>query len=297
MCEKVNDQWDGRPSFYPSCGYYLDTFLQANCMEICERTGLQHPFEEHSNEDDETSNVDDRDDESSGKHVKGSISLPRKVVYSPPVYDQKDHYHEMYDADQVYSCFQISKTGRLLYDTLIRPQRTPEDKKWSTKIAETAMGMIKENRKDIESIDAARRGSLLLCAEIKGLRSGAPLRYVEVPGELPLSALHDRVLCPIFGWTRGFHDYRFVVRPSGYRYSPPKIPMLDIVFGASGLDNPVALVNQHGFYGTLRQADSPTVPDSAVCAVADLLQEPGHRLWHVLGQPGCKTEITVIKVE
>ena len=66
--------------------------------------------------------------------------------------------------------------------------------------------------------------------------------------------LHDRVLCPCFGWTTGYHDYR-----------------------ASSVNHVAStMILNHGYHGTLRSGDTvPTTPDSKV-GVADLFHEPGH---------------------
>ena len=159
--------------------------------------------------------------------------------------------------------------------------------------------MIERNRREVASVDSAMKGSVVFSARLCGLGEGAPRRTVEVPGKLLLSTLHDRILCPLFGWTRGYHNYRFHLPPSAYKESPPKIPLLDLVFGAKA-DYPGLgpLMPMQGYYGTLRSgsSDSPTVGDTEVC-VADFLHLPGHRLYHVLGLPGWKTELTVDSIE
>ena len=208
----MNDKWDGRQEFYPSFGYELDARHHGQYVEYCKKEGLSHLFQSRS---DECLKKDDEDEESSEDEgdIKG---LPREVIYTPPLYDRIDHYHELYEEDQKYRCFVTSKSGRNLLDELLFNQNMLKKKKWNTIMEEDSTKLILENRKNNPSIKAARKGMVTLIATIKGLKEGAPTRKVDVPGKIPLSVLHDRVLCPIFGWTRGFHDYRFVVPPSGY---------------------------------------------------------------------------------
>ena len=204
-----------------------------------------------------------------------------------------DHYHELYLEDRKYRYFDTSDTGKDLQVELLVHQMMLKEKKWNTILEEDSMKLILENRENNPSIKAARKGMVTLVATIKGLKGSAPTRKVAVPGKIPLSVLHYRVLCPIFGWTQGFHDYRFVVPPSGYKRNPPRIPMFDIIIGAQS----TSCHTNYGFYGTLRYGGQklPTISDETVC-VADMLYHPGHRLWHVLGGPGWKIELTVDQV-
>ena len=73
--------------------------------------------------------------------------------------------------------------------------------------------------------------------------------------------------------------------------------MFDIVIGAQSKDSLITCQTFHGFYGTLRSGgpEAPTISEETVC-VADMLYHPGHRLWHVLGAPGWKTELIVDQV-
>ena len=313
-----NDNWDGRPPFYPQSGYELDAHHCKEYKAFCEREGIyQGPDrefetmdseEEHSyhgeenpgnEKDDEDNESSDDDHDSSGSDGAGYLS--RKVIYAPPLYDQGDHFHDLYKDDQNYfRCFSISDSGkRLFQERLFR--KFSREATWYQKVAQDAMSLIEENRETVPSIARAIQSSscVVLQAQVKGLRNGAaPVRRIQVPGKLPLSTLHDRVLCPAFGWTRGYHDYRFLVPASGYKHGPPKIPILDVVFGATSVNHVAsAMICNHGYHGTLRSGDTvPTIPDSNV-RVADLLHEPGHCLWHVLGQPGWKTELVVEYVE
>eukprot|EP00536_Pseudo-nitzschia_multiseries_P006578 jgi/Psemu1/15633/gm1.15633_g len=283
----MNSQWDGRPQFYPDYGYELDAIYHAKYLEYCEEQRIGHMFDE--------SNEDSEDSDSSDESIS-SGSLPQKILDSPPLYDRKDHYHDLHQIDiKKYFLFGASPLGRRLLNAQLGIfDLPPKEDGWSGKLVNRAKTMILKNRKENESIKVARRSAVVIKTRITGLKSGAPTRRIQVPGKIPLATLHDRVLCPVFGWTRGYHDYRFVVPPSGYKKSPPKIPMFDIVFGAESIDTLISLT-RHGFWGTLRSKDGPTVCDSTVC-VADLLHLPGHRLWHVLALPGWKTEITVEEI-
>ncbi len=82
-----------------------------------------------------------------------------------------------------------------------------------------------------------------------------------------------RVLCPIFGWIRGYHDYQFSLPPSAYKNGPPANPDYDVLFGAAS--HSMSFTRNFGFYGTPRSDPScgvKSVSDTVVC-VADLLQD------------------------
>lgn len=287
----MNSQWDGRPQFYPDFGYELDEANHVTYLDFCQQEGLGHLFDESEscNSVSNESAVSNEEDEDG--------NLPREIVDSPPLYDRLDHFHKLHENDCAkYNCFTISPSGKSLQTQAMFPQRMLSEEKWTTKLENQAKILILKNREETESIKVAKKCLVVLNLRIAGLKAGAPIRQIEIPGEIPLAILHDRVLCPVFGWTRGYHDYRFAVPPSGYQQSPPKIPLFDIVFGAQSTDSLMSPVSMHGFYGTLRgSCHSATLCDNTVC-VADFLHLPGHKLWHVLGQPGWKTEITVEEI-
>lgn len=287
-----NKEWDGRSPFYPPSGYELDRSEHIKYLEYCRREHLGHLFEE--------SQQDGSEDESEEEdHDNDSGTLSRSIIYAPPVYDQNDHYHELHDVDSKYRCFIGSPGGRSLQNQAMFPQRMLKKEKWNAQLAREATNMILGNREEVESIKVALDASIVITARVTGLRGASPTRKFAVSGRIPLSILHDRILCPIFGWTRGYHDYRFIAPPSAYKDGPPKIPLLDIIFGAVSADPlTTSFMPKHGYYGTLRgdASTAPTVLDTVAC-VADLLYLPGHRLWHVLGQPGWKTELTVVGID
>ena len=239
---KVNPDWDGRPSFYPLSGYEMDERVHQEYLEFCDRESIPLFKEEESESEDESENEGDPD-----------------FLNSPPLYDGKAHRHEMSEIDNLYSCFRISNVAMRLLEELWSPQNVLKDKKWNTKIADDAMDLILQNRTETADIDNARNGIIIISARVKGLHNdAAPSRRIAVPGNMLLSAFHDRVLCPSFGWTRGYHDYRFAVPPSGYEHSPPKIPMCDIIFGAASKDSFSAI--------------SPTMASMERCATNETVQ-------------------------
>ena len=105
------------------------------------------------------------------------------------------------------------------------------------------------------------------------------------------------MLCPIFGWTRGYHDYQFCLPLSAYKNGPPENPAYDALFGTA--THPMSFMRNSGFYGTLRSDPSggrvKSVSDTVVC-VADLLQDKGQEIYHVLGGPGWKTVLKVKQI-
>jgi len=114
------------------------------------------------------------------------------------------------------------------------------------------MALIMQNRKEHLHVKEALKSTMHLSMAVVGLKiKDSPTREVVVPGNMPLSVFHDRVLCPVFEWTRGYHDFVFVTHTSGYKYGPPKNPFIDVCFGA--VVNVTSLINMHGFGGAIRQ--------------------------------------------
>jgi len=290
--------WDGRASIVPSIVNEKDDEFVEKYREYCERERLPNVLdgEEDSGGADADEDNDDDDDGSDASSSSGDNDgrgyLPREVCDNPPMYDKNDLFHPLHERDfQMLPFVSIELMGFRIADTISRSTSST----WGilNQIREDSMSIVYRNRKTNRSVGNALRSVLTLKARLTGLGPDAPIRVIRVPGSTPLSAFHDRVLCPVFGWTRGYHDYRFSIPPSAYQQGPPKIAMLDLVFGPerSGM----SLLPQHGFYGTLRTRENlASIPDTKVC-IADLLQCPGHELWHVLGSSGSgwKTAITI----
>lgn len=285
--------WDGRASFYPQIGYDKDADFMIRFQAYLDQEGI--PFRngsESSSDEDESSSDNGSSSDCSG--------ITEEIANNPPLYDRLDHYHPMFKADaqvNMLGSMMTRQNGEMMLNMMASRLRggtkTP-----SEEIVEQALSNIISNRRTNDSVKQALRSNFLIDARIAGLL-GAPSREIIVPGNLPLAVLHDRVLCPVFGWTRGFHDYRFCLPPSAYEYGPPKNPSYDLLIGAdsNGTFSSIGsmMCSSHGYYGTLRESPHygvKSVSDTQVC-LADLLQAQGHELIHVLGGPSWKTVIKV----
>jgi hypothetical protein len=281
--------WDGRASFYPQIGYDKDADFMVRFQAYLDQEGI--PFRDGS----ESSSDDDESSSDNGSSSDCSGIIIEEIANNPPLYDRLDHYHPMFKADaqvNMLGSMMMRQNGEMMLNMM--PSRLRGGMKTpSEEIVEQALLNIISNRRANDSVKHALRSNFLIDARISGLR-GAPSREIIVPGNLPLAVLHDRVLCPVFGWTRGFHDYRFCLPPSDYEYGPPKNPSYDLLFGAES-DLACTAFNNHGYYGTLRKSPhsgAKSVNDTQVC-LADLLQAQDHEIHHVLGGPGWKTVIKV----
>lgn len=157
----------------------------------------------------------------------------------------------------------------------------PSDPTGRFKIVYDAKKIIHKKRKD-ESLGVYRalKSTMHLKAQIIGINvDEMPFRELEVPGNIPLAAFYDRVLCPVFGWTRGYHEFVFIVHPMGYMSKPPMNPCNDFVFGAEL--KTARILGNHGLFGPIRDTKQLRVDDSTVC-LADLMHEPGHDIDLVL---------------
>ena len=210
-------------------------------------------------------------------------------MHNPPLLDRKAYNHPLSDKDFRFTMFSAGD-GRAIYEAISRFSRGSK-LSGRLKIPEEVLEIIYANRKDKDLAvkDVIRRTFHLEC-RVVGLDASIKVASVEVkvPGNLPLAVFYDRVLCPLFGWTRRYHDFAFIVHPSGYKDCPPVNPKNDVVFGAT--TKCVPFITPHGFYGTLRDYHPLRGDDSIVC-LADLLQKPGHEIYHVLSVPGWKTKI------
>jgi hypothetical protein len=173
-------------------------------------------------------------------------------------------------------------------------------------ISEEIEATIIRNRKEIQAIKEVLRSNVVLETRIAGpfawcfIKRGASSRKSDACHstwqvtvtwiacysflllfETILTLFHypARVLCPIFGWTRGYHDYQFCLPLSAYKNGPPENPAYDALFGTA--THPMSFMRNSGFYGTLRSDPSggrvKSVSDTVVC-VADLLQDKGQEI-------------------
>jgi len=280
--------WDGRASFFPGVGYEKDRELISRYKEYLSSQGYSFDDDGESAGDWSSNDIEEEIEEG---------ELTRHFVNSPPLYNRSDHYNPMYTLDQRRMSMLVvmqNESGESTRNMLLK--RMNLGKMPSEIITEEVQSMINQNRKENKAVKQALRSNIVLTARIAGLSKQAPTREFIVPGNLILAALHDRVICPIFGWTRGDHDYRFFLPPSAYKDGPPDNPGYDVIFGASASANHFA--ENPGFYGTLRRRPMhgvESVRDTNLC-VADLLQDTGQEVFHVLGGPGWKTVLKVKQI-
>lgn len=278
-------EWDGRVPFYPQVGYEKDAEFMEMYTNFLEKEGLD------SRSDERSESSEDYDDGDNGG------GLPRRIIYEPPVYDRRDHLHHLCSTDErkrmmSLVCPELKKiiTAQMM-PRRMRSKDTPFEV-----IGKEVLSNIMRNRKENPSVKETLRSTVVLEARIAGIGEDAPKRLLEVPGNLILAGLYDRVLCPAFGWTRGYHDYRFYVPPTGYKDGPPQCPYADVVFGA--VDTGVSIQRNHGFWNTLRcdpqNGGAVSVSDTNVC-IADLLQGTGQEIRHVLGT-GWVTSLKVSEI-
>mmetsp|Transcript_30235 Transcript_30235/g.54750 ORF Transcript_30235/g.54750 Transcript_30235/m.54750 type:complete len:183 (+) Transcript_30235:112-660(+) len=176
--------WDGRAPFYPDVGYEKDKEFVNRFREYLISEGIS--LENGDSEDD-----DSGDESDEGAEVTDGLS--EQLVQSPPLYDRSDHYHPMSRTDTRISmlgkCMQ-SRNGESMRNML--PRRMRSEKTASEVIAEEVQSMINHNRKGNYTVKQTLRSNIVLEARIAGLSDGAPTREMIVPGNLILSALHDR---------------------------------------------------------------------------------------------------------
>ena len=154
---------------------------------------------------------------------------------------------------------------------------------------------ILDNRKIIV-VKTALSSSLVLNVSLCGLSDPVVSRCIRVPGALPLSALHDKLLCPAFGFTRGYHHYQFLLPPS--RYPDGKLPLdahCDICFAPTGRGTVMDMGREDGFNKSAR-GDVKKINDSDV-AVGDLVHQIGDGFQYILGKLyGWKLDITLVSI-
>ncbi|CAB9519619.1 expressed unknown protein [Seminavis robusta] len=287
-----------RAEYLPEEWFELESEFLAKYRTYCSDEGFRNVFD---TKDEANAEDNEGDEEDSGGedfderfYYDNSMGLSKSVIYDPPLFDRTDLFHPLHDRD-----FRISHASRVVLGSyksiammpgLMRALGNQVDP-----LASEILSRIQDNRKRHPGVRNALKSAVTLEARLAGIqKDSAPKRVVTVSGNTPLAVLHDRVLCPVFGWTRGYHDYRFAIPPAGYSpYEPPKFAILEILFGPE-FRRP-SLIGRHGFYGTLRSIDVlASIPDAKVC-VADLLYSKGKELWHVLGgsSSGWKTVLTV----
>ena len=283
MNDNKNEHWDGRAPFQ-QFGYELDKEDQERFKEFCSIQGIRYDSESGSSDSDLTENDDTNEYKSDDE--KG---LSYDVIHNPPLLDRKSYNYPLSDKDFRFNLFSAGD-NRAIFKEMANFSNGSK-LSGRSKIPEKVLEIIFANRKDKDLAvkDAIKKTFRLEC-RVVGLDASIKVVSVEVkvPGNLPLAVLYDRVLCPLFGWTRGYHDFAFIVHPSGYKDCPPANPNNDVVFGATTKGLPQ--ITPQGFYATLRDLYPLRIDDSVVC-LADLLQNPGHEIYHVLSLPGWKTKI------
>ena len=156
---------------------------------------------------------------------------------------------------------------------------------------------ISSNRK-LPFVKTSLTSNLKLDVSLCGLSSPVVTRHIRVPGGLPLAALHDKVLCPAFGWTRGFSHYQFIVPPERYAGGQlPRDPGCDVCFAPTG---PGTMMDMFGREDGFRQAarcNAQKINDSDV-AVGDLVHHIGDTFQYIFDKlRGWKLDITLAAVE
>jgi hypothetical protein len=186
---------DGRACFYPAIGYERDA------KQACE---YQAAIEE--------------DEISSDEEIPASKDASfYDVVHSPPLYNRTEHYHPWHTQDGHFEQFMMihdydkEERAKDMVENMmaIQLRRTAGGNETLAgtrqEIAHEALKLIESNRCQLP-VSQALKSAFVLETCVLGMNEGASKRCIQVPGNLPLAALHDRVLCPAFGWTRGFHD-------------------------------------------------------------------------------------------
>ena len=206
-----------RADFVPDCVYDKDAEFVELYRHYCLREGLQNALEDNqssSESEDEDSGEDDPDgeDDVEGEDDRG---FSRRVMQAPPLYDIEDHYHPDHDRDFRMLSFLSSGLRHIQMEAMMSTITQNPDSLSGT-IRNETLAKVHLNRKQDDRVHRCMKSIVTLTARLAGIRGTAPTRTFQVPGNLPLPVLHDRVLCPLFGWTRGYHDYRFAIPPSGY---------------------------------------------------------------------------------
>eukprot|EP00930_Biecheleria_cincta_P002913 TRINITY_DN103876_c0_g1_i1.p1 TRINITY_DN103876_c0_g1~~TRINITY_DN103876_c0_g1_i1.p1 ORF type:complete len:484 (+),score=83.60 TRINITY_DN103876_c0_g1_i1:55-1506(+) len=144
-------------------------------------------------------------------------------------------------------------------------------------IAEKVRSMIAANRKLARTKDLMGKAFTL---RIEMLETSFDLHRVvaNLPANMPLRALQDRVLCSMFGWDRGvknsMRDYAFYLPATAYpRGRRPLDKFRDIAF------MPLQKPELHIGAGDRFMSDAQPLDDSRIC-LADLLQDCGHCVYY-----------------
>lgn len=297
--------WNGAALIVPDIVYEKDSELVGQYNDYCIASDMPNVFQESddvssSRSSQDESNCDDKDEDSecgsdSGK--SGSKGLSRRTIYRPPFSNKSDLYHPFHERDMGMLHFTSSPQLQSMQMLAMMSDRLRQPGNLAGRIRNETLALIHSNRKKHQGVRQALKSMITLEARITGLKERYPTRLIKVLGSTPLSALHDRVLCPVFGWTRGYHDYRFAIPPSGYQNGVPKIALLDLIIVGrdSNSGGMMSFMTSRNSHGILRTDDSLSVlSDSKVC-VADFLQGNGQELWHVLVSPGAgwKTSLVV----
>eukprot|EP01124_Arcella_intermedia_P007721 TRINITY_DN14781_c0_g1_i1.p1 TRINITY_DN14781_c0_g1~~TRINITY_DN14781_c0_g1_i1.p1 ORF type:complete len:801 (-),score=192.38 TRINITY_DN14781_c0_g1_i1:28-2430(-) len=102
-------------------------------------------------------------------------------------------------------------------------------------------------------------------------------RRFQVPGNISLHVLHDKVLCPILGWSRNYHGYYYQQLPIDWNRvrNRPRIEVISRggpVFGP--IDSQAIDMHQTGIHGIFLMDDKKAY-------LADVLKKEGDKLRYV----------------
>jgi hypothetical protein len=282
--KKKRPSESGWLNFIPSLLYKKEVELLEQYRLHCIIFGVRNVLEDP---EPDASDDDDSDDRSEGSEDSSAIS--GKLLKSPPLFDPSDYAHPLFDRDiRMLLCHPFSHL--LMLRTL--KMMTLEDS--CNRVLQQALSNIESRRCFDEEIRHARQSMITLNARLAGIKIEKSRKFA-VPGNMLLSTLHDRVLCPLFGWTRGRHDYRFAFPPRAYPQGAPAFDFLELFVGPDNVG--MSGTPSERFDRCLRtNVVVATLPESKVC-VADLLYRKDHELWHVLGRSSSwKTTLNVVNI-
>lgn len=206
--------------FVPSLLYETEAQLLEQYRAYCVSEHMCNVLEEEDSADSEDESDEDSED---GEDKGGGVA--RKLIYSPPLYSQEDLYHPLHDRDFRLLHF-TSRNSFTMMAIAPSQSRLRSGDDAGNRIRIEALSMIQSNRKDHAGIRNARKSMVTIDARLAGIKRTISRKF-QVPGNTLLSTLHDRVLCPLFGWTRAYHDYRYAIPPCGYPQGAPSLPCLN----------------------------------------------------------------------
>eukprot|EP00038_Savillea_parva_P018321 m.23070 g.23070 ORF g.23070 m.23070 type:complete len:547 (-) comp4051_c0_seq1:219-1859(-) len=105
-------------------------------------------------------------------------------------------------------------------DALYYPYQTPTQQ-FIAVLEKRKLSALKEpSLKALIKVRLLRLNVLLVLPTYNGTRQ--MVRDVVVPASMTLAKLHDEVLCPVLGWSRGYHGYCFEAIEDGSTFGPAR---------------------------------------------------------------------------